>query len=872
MNALPKLAEWSKDLLDWLSDLARRAVLKGTLDAADLDAVEALLLSWVGIPDAENRSAVRLTEEMISSPVDSTDEMRLLAIREPRFVNALDENATLAFGTKGLTVIWGPNGAGKSGFVRILKNACRSRDQEPVLPNVFATGAPGPAQAALDWQNAADSKSEVWTDGQAKIGDLSKVAIFDGRCARIFIDDEQEVTIVLYGVDVLREMARCCQEIKRRLEIKQRENLVDFNLFDSLRGQTEVGRYINTLGAGSSKQTATDLANLCKGDAAELKSLSEQLAEDPVKKAQALRRQVQRYKQFVTELQTASGKLSVAKIDALRDSMLAYKRADEISSVASAELAEKGTVLPGTGEDPWRELMVYAMKYAEKAYSGQEYPAEIADARCVLCQQPLEDEAKERLNRFVRFLQDEAQKKRDACRKATGVLFKAFEELDLSALPADPTILDEIEEIKPGLKAQYTEDRDGLKSRRNHLIEKAKERDIPTFDPLPVDIAEAVGEICRNLENQAINFEKAAQTESRKIMVARHAELLTRSRLKDLLPTVLKSIDALGLKAKLENAIKQTGTTAITRKSTELTDAAISSGLNTMLDHELKNFRIVGLKLEIGLRGQKGQGMQQLRLDMARASGKAKVSDILSEGEQRAIAIACFLAECKLVSAKNAIVFDDPVSSVDHIRRELIANRLASEAKARQVIVFTHDLCFAWDLTEAAKATSVPIHACRIYPTSNTKGNVAEGLPHEGGKILARLNDLDVVVAKAKKALEDKNHEQYDLLIRNGYRRLRDAWERLIEECLFGDAVRRFRNSVQTQRLRFAEVEDQDAIAVNQGMTRCSMFTHDAPMETAPDLPTPDVFADDIDHLRKTFVRIDARMKVTEQRRKQAGA
>jgi hypothetical protein len=61
MNALPKLAEWSKDLLDWLSDLARRAVLKGTLDAADLDAVEALLLSWVGIPDAENRSAVRLT-------------------------------------------------------------------------------------------------------------------------------------------------------------------------------------------------------------------------------------------------------------------------------------------------------------------------------------------------------------------------------------------------------------------------------------------------------------------------------------------------------------------------------------------------------------------------------------------------------------------------------------------------------------------------------------------------------------------------------------------------------------------------------------------------------------------------------------------
>lgn len=104
------------------------------------------------------------------------------------------------------------------------------------------------------------------------------------------------------------------------------------------------------------------------------------------------------------------------------------------------------------------------------------------------------------------------------------------------------------------------------------------------------------------------------------------------------------------LNAKFTNALRQTNTTGITRKSSELTDAAIASGLNASLDRELKGIGVTGLKLGIDLHGQKGQGRQQLRLDMARPHVRAKASQILSEGEQRAISIACFLAETNLVS------------------------------------------------------------------------------------------------------------------------------------------------------------------------------------------------------------------------------
>ncbi len=83
--------------------------------------------------------------------------------------------------------------------------------------------------------------------------------------------------------------------------------------------------------------------------------------------------------------------------------------------------------------------------------------------------------------------------------------------------------------------------------------------------------------------------------------------------------------------------------------------------------------------------------------------GQTKKSEILSEGEQRAIALAGFLTEVNEVDTGHAIIFDDPVSSLDWDRRALIAERLAEEAKKRQVIIFTHDFSFALQLEKSAK-------------------------------------------------------------------------------------------------------------------------------------------------------------------------
>ena len=78
------------------------------------------------------------------------------------------------------------------------------------------------------------------------------------------------------------------------------------------------------------------------------------------------------------------------------------------------------------------------------------------------------------------------------------------------------------------------------------------------------------------------------------------------------------------------------------------------------------------------------------RLVLARAPG-VELPKVVSEGEQRCLAIASFFAELSTADDRSAIVFDDPVSSLDYMWRESVARRLVEEAKTRRSGTVTRD-------------------------------------------------------------------------------------------------------------------------------------------------------------------------------------
>src|SRR5882672_2522851 len=107
------------------------------------------------------------------------------------------------------------------------------------------------------------------------------------------------------------------------------------------------------------------------------------------------------------------------------------------------------------------------------------------------------------------------------------------------------------------------------------------------------------------------------------------------------------------------------------------------------------------------------------------------MGEIFSEGEHRCVALAAFLAE--LVTSKQylGIVFDDPMSSLDHIHRKAVAARLVEEAEHRQVIIFTHDLAFLYEVRREAEAKDRPIQHQTVRRKDTRPGYIEGELPNK---------------------------------------------------------------------------------------------------------------------------------------------
>lgn len=190
--------------------------------------------------------------------------------------------------------------------------------------------------------------------------------------------------------------------------------------------------------------------------------------------------------------------------------------------------------------------------------------------------------------------------------------------------------------------------------------------------------------------------------------------------------------------------------------------------------------------------------LHQLILDLPTV---AKTDEILSEGEQRAIALGSFLAELALANHSCGIVFDDPVSSLDHWRRRDVARRLVAEAKTRQVIIFTHDTAFLGQLCDEIDAESLPHVMMFLEWQGSSPGCVNDGLPWDQQGYKARINALEQTQRKLAKDWPHYPGEKESNEMRKQYDRLRATLERIIQDVVFNGVVKRYRDWIRIDSL-----------------------------------------------------------------------
>ena len=234
------------------------------------------------------------------------------------------------------------------------------------------------------------------------------------------------------------------------------------------------------------------------------------------------------------------------------------------------------------------------------------------------------------------------------------------------------------------------------------------------------------------------------------------------------------------------------------------------------------------------------------------------------------MALGCFLAELDEIGGDHGIIVDDPVSSLDHTRMDVVARRLAEEAaKGRQVIVFTHNILFHYMLSTEARRARVACHEEWMTSLGNNRFGIIDDAqkPWQMKPVTQRLDEI----AKIRQSLEASGYDHTDERFRDSvvdlYTKMRTTWERVVEEILFNKAIQRFRPEIMTQSLKGACFDAQnDYPVIFEGMKRASHFSgHDRAEDLPPELPPFETIHQDIVDLYAFATDARARKRALEQ-------
>lgn len=869
MSILQEIQRWSFDQPAWQQDAIVRIYSKPDLTAQDLDDLYALLKVEHGIPDPAGRTPGKLAADQIAGAAPKGQRVQLESIKNVLHVNALAPEQHVPIAKTGLSVIYGENGAGKSGYSRVLKKACRARDQsEPIHPDArLAPRQAGTPQASFDLLIDDQPLEVTWVANQPAPEPLSALAIFDSHCARAYVDNKGDFAYIPYGLDILEKLVGVCGKLKTMASNEAAALRPKLDAFAALgQTQTKAGAQARSLSAKTNPADVEALASLTAADKERLALLTKALSErDPKQKAQDLRAKAIRHTELAKRMATSTAHLTEAKLAALRDLIGNSVAAKEAAELASKAFKETPGLLPGTGGELWKALFEAARHFAVESHPGQEFPHLGPDFECPLCQNKLAQEGVDRLEQFDKFVQQEAEKREKAARAAAVAAYNELRGAPINLL-LDGALTAELEASDPALLAQCQAYQKSLTLRQAAAVKASSPGERWNVIPaLTEDPQARLNGIAVQLMAEAKALEDSADDKAKALMVAEHAELDARSKLFDLKAVALDTIEKLILVGKLETCASKAGsTTGISRQSTTLSNSIATQEVVAALNEELKALNVHELRAAMKAETARGKTQYKLVLEMP---GNMAAKDILSEGEQRAIAIAAFLAEVNLSGGLGGVVFDDPVSSLDHRRRWHVAKRLAQEALKRQVIVFTHDIYFLCILQQCAEILKLDLAPQCIRKAQGGFGVQSDRVPFDAMLTTKRIGALRDMRAKVLAAKNAGDEEEQVRLTRDAYYNLRLAWERAVEEVLLFGVVTRFEEGISTLKLRAVVVEDADYSVIEAGMTKCSKFAHDPALGAHLPTPTPEELAEDIETLNTWRATVEKRRDEIRKRR-----
>lgn len=836
------IVAWSKERPAWQREVMRRVAAGDVLSDDDYDTLVEDIVKAKELPPPQ------FGLEQLPQAASEDLPVCLVVIEKPEHVNALESQEPLTFEQQGLTIVYGDNGSGKSGYARLLKRIARARHQEDVLTDVFRDTSLATPTAALSVRIGDAVESLAWPESSRP--ELQRMLFYDAACGDAYIASESDFPYRPSGLFVMDGLIEACVAVRARIDAKLAENGASANQLPAVPEQaqeSDAGQFLVPLCGRSSVEALDALIARFDGAKEPIEELKDQEARlrstDTTKARQQLTRQSEKLVALRNHVESLDAAMGSAALTELQGGQAEVKTLEEAAAVLAGTFESEP--LTGVGSSPWKVLWEAAQRFSEEhAYPDQQFPFLGEECRCVLCQQPLDGQSRDRFARFDGFVRNDTQVRLQNAKRAYEQKVKVL--LGLSVSPE--VVANNLKDLEGTSRVVVAEVRE-LLSKYEAASEQVREalshqQAVPQIginhDPIITRLTKASGAARTAAEElgnpEGIQKQLAA-------LIARRADLELLEQIKKSRPAIVKEIARLQEREALEAAKSAAATTGITKKILELSEESITEVVRDTFTRETERLRLERVTIA-RTSAAKGALLHQPKLVGARQ--QVTLPRVFSEGEKTALGLAAFFTEAHLDGSKSALILDDPVTSLDHIRRALVATRLAALAQNRQVILFTHDVAFVADLKREAGATGVSVaerSVTRSRADERKPGACSTKHPWKAKDVPARPDELRQELGRIRSEASTWDEKQYGDAVAVWAGNLSETWERIFSQEIVGPVLAEGGLEVRPMMVKvLARFSEEDHREFDGSYARASQWAKRHDKSAAVNYVAPDIY------------------------------
>ena len=840
MSVYQEILDWSQNRQAFVQDALRRQITSTKITQNDIDELVQLVKKECG-DTTITLNPIPLDNTHIPTTTATTgNSPKLISLSNPINICALHSQGNLQFSNNGLTVVYGKNGSGKSSYSRILKKLCWSRNPSVTLKKNVFEPSPNQQQVHFTLEDNSSNINFTWIENSPSIPILNSIFVFDNECGDIYINNENPTEYKPVGIDVLEKLISTFSSINEALSL----SIIPYNTQKPALPQnflqTNIAQWYGTI--ENLERNFVDSQILFTQVNAERRQQLANLitAQNPQQNITNLTNQKARIDSWTQQLSRIENLFNEQSITELRANRNTFERINQAYQIATRELENINT-LEGFGTNPWRTLWEAARNYAQSSNlsDGQNFPSSTSLEKCVLCQQELGEVAQNRLLTFNQFVSNDVSTQLDSINSTIQRKIETYNSLVVPPIEN----LAELEQLIPNFRDNYIHFSTSVATHRNAIILFLQNGgdiniNLQNITPSVTDITLRLdAEIAQNNQLQ----------QNRNTLAAELSELNAKEFLFNNKPTILQYLEEHKYKSWINRCQSELSTTAISRKIGDLMEnQAVNLQHREFVSHLNCFNRDLASKVQISrTRTRQGNTYQKCGLNDI----NEPINTILSEGEQKIIALSNFLAECTIDNRLNTIIFDDPVTSLDMDYRDLIATKVVQLSQNRQIIVFTHDLSFLRLLIDTHKIiTTTDCTVIGIDKVNDLSGIVTDEIPYLAKNVQERIDSIRRILNEHDEVPLGDGHGR-ETKLDSGRKRFRMLLERAVEEVLSNKTYERFNKNINLKKGNLSsyivtEQNDVDFLLSLYG--RYSVAEHDGGTSTISQLPTKAEIEQDI--------------------------